>query len=161
MRRVILALLAIVVLGVPALCRADEIDERQNPQEYSDEDSQPLKVASYFVAPVGFLLEWTVARPLHYLMEDTFLAPATDSTYGEDYAPAPIVELPPPDYLPARDPIPKFHTFREETLTAHSPASAPPVETQSGAPPPPVEPQSLAPPAPTTDFSSQPALTRP
>ena len=161
MRRVILALLAIVVLGVPALCRADELDERQNPQGYTDEDSQPLKVASYFVAPVGFVLEWTVARPLHYLMEETFLAPATDSTYGEDGAPAPIAELPPPDYLPAHDPIPKFHTFREETLTARSPASSPPVETQPEASAPPVNTQPLAPPPPTTDFSSQPALTRP
>jgi hypothetical protein len=161
MRRVILTLLAIVVLGLPALCRADELDERQNPEAYTDEDSQPLKIASYFVAPVGYVLEWTVARPLHYLMEDTFLAPATDSTYGEDGAPAPIAELPPPDYLPAHDPIPKFHTFREETLTPHTLASAPPVATQSEAPPPPVDIQPLPPPPPTTDFGSQPALTRP
>jgi len=160
MRRVILALLAIVVLGVPALCRADELDERQNPQAYTDEDSQPLKLSSYFVAPVGFLLEWTVTRPLHYVLEETPLAPAFDSTYSEDTASEPIAELPPPDYLPARDPIPKFHTFREETLTAHSPASPPSVETQPVAPPS-VETQPLAAPPPTTDLGGQPALTRP
>ena len=148
MRRAILALLAIVIFGVPALCRADELTEQQNPREYNDEDSQPLKIVSYFVAPVGFLLEWTVTRPLHYVMEDTFLAPAADSSYSEDAPPEPIKELPPPDYLPARDPIPKFH-LHEESLASHTPASSP-IEIQPSAPP--VESQSLAPPPPPEPY---------
>ncbi len=148
MRRAILALLAIMILGVPALCRADELTEQQNPREYNDEDSQPLKIASYFVAPVGFLLEWTVTRPLHYVMADTFLAPATDSTYSEDTAPAPIRELPAPDYLPARDPIPKFH-LHEEALASHAPASSP-IETQPASPPPVGSP--MAPPPPPEPY---------
>ena len=148
MRRGILVLLAIVILGVPALCRADELTEQQNPKEYNDEDSQPLKIVSYFVAPVGFLLEWTVARPLHYVMEDTFLAPATDSAYSEDAPPAPIRELPTPDYLPARDPVPKFH-LHEETLASHSPASSL-IETQPASQPPAESP--MAPPPPQEPY---------
>ena len=147
MRCAILALLAIVILGVPALCRADELTEQQNPQEYSNEDSQPLRVVSYFVAPVGFLLEWTVARPLHYVMAETFLAPATDSMYSEG-VPEPIRELPPPDYLPARDPIPKFH-LHEEALASHTPASSP-IETQPASRPPVGSP--LAPPPPPEPY---------
>ena len=46
--------------------------DRQNPNEYTDEDSQPLRMLSYLVAPVGFLLEWGVARPLHYVATEYF-----------------------------------------------------------------------------------------
>ncbi len=156
MRRLILALLAIVVFGAPALCRADELTEQENPREYNDEDSQPLKIASYFVAPVGFVLEWTVARPLHYIMEETFLAPAMDSGYSHDAAPAPIAELPPPDYLPPRDPIPKLR-LHEETLASHAPASTL-VETQPVSPAPVETQPSVALPPPAPDAGGQPYL---
>src|ERR1700680_4363376 len=109
MRYASLILIAALILGAPVNSRADS-SESQNPQEYTQEDSQPLRVASYFVAPVGFILEWTVARPLHYIATNTFLAPAMDSEYGEYGAegpPAPIAELPPPDYLPKPEPRPK------------------------------------------------------
>ncbi len=77
MWRAIICLSAALILGVPNLAAAQVIDDdRQNPNEYTDEDSQPLRMLSYFVAPVGFLLEWGVARPLHYVATNTFLAPA-------------------------------------------------------------------------------------
>ncbi len=34
---------------------------------YTDRDSNYLKVIDYFAYPVGVLLEWTIARPLHAL----------------------------------------------------------------------------------------------
>jgi len=59
MWRAIICLSAALILGVPNLAAAQVIDDdRQNPNEYTDEDSQPLRMLSYFVAPVGFLLEW-------------------------------------------------------------------------------------------------------
>lgn len=32
---------------------------------YTDEDSDYLKVASFFIEPVGRVLEWVVFRPIH------------------------------------------------------------------------------------------------
>jgi hypothetical protein len=154
MRRVYLFLLATIVLGAPLAARADELDERQNPQEYEDSrDAQPLRIASYFMMPAGFLLEWTVVRPLHYLATETPLAPAFDSLKNDNREPLPIAELPTPDYLPVHDPIPKFHnTFSDTTLSSmptHEseplptlepvPSKAPTGETQPMALPPPAE----------------------
>lgn len=33
--------------------------------QYEDDDSEYLKVASFFVEPVGRILEWVVFRPIH------------------------------------------------------------------------------------------------
>jgi hypothetical protein len=127
MRRAPLILLALLLLGAPALSRAgEEMDEAQNPKEYTDEDSQPLRFASYFVTPVGFLLEWSIVRPIHYLATNTILAHAFDSEYRTE-TPAAVAELPVPDYLPPRDPVVQPLPLREENLTAapHSRASVP------------------------------------
>ncbi len=88
---------ATLLLGLSASSRADFPNDTRNPKEYSQEDSNPFKLISYVLAPIGFVLEWTVARPLHYLATDTKLAPVMsgdpDITYGS--SPAPIAELPP------------------------------------------------------------------
>ena len=34
---------------------------------YSDAESNPLKIASYPVAVVGYVLEWMFTRPVHFL----------------------------------------------------------------------------------------------
>jgi len=34
---------------------------------YSDAESNPLKIASYPVAVVGYVLEWMITRPVHFL----------------------------------------------------------------------------------------------
>ncbi len=33
--------------------------------EYTDEDSEYIKVAGFFLEPVGQMLEWLVFRPIH------------------------------------------------------------------------------------------------
>ncbi|MFZ0887239.1 MAG: hypothetical protein WA005_02195 [Candidatus Binataceae bacterium] len=94
MRRLPIVVLALLLLGVPALSRADEYNQTRTPQEYDEDDSNPVRVMSYFLTPVGFVLEWTIARPLHYLATETFLAPAMDSEYSSREEPLPVAELP-------------------------------------------------------------------
>jgi hypothetical protein len=116
-------------------------DDR-DPTEYNDEDSQPLKIASYAIAPIGFLLEWTIARPLHYLSTQTPLAPVLGGDRGEDgYPPLPIAELPP-------DNIPNGSETAPYAVVPSSPVVVAPVTAA---------PQSAVPiaPAPST---SQPVL---
>jgi hypothetical protein len=70
-------------------------NDKQNPDEYTDaEDGQPIKIVSYFIAPVGYALEWAVARPLHYLATKTSLAPimSGDTERSEIYNPGPTAE---------------------------------------------------------------------
>ncbi len=113
MRRAVISVCAALLLAASAATvRAQSeqnYEDRQNAQEYTDEDSHPLKVASYFVAPIGVFLEWTVMRPLHYLANDTFLAPVFGAEKYEGLT-IPSAELPPPDVIsegaPAAAPAP-------------------------------------------------------
>jgi len=50
------ALCATAVVAAPASAVADE---------YTNEASNPFRIAYYFVYPVGKFLEYTVTRPLH------------------------------------------------------------------------------------------------
>ena len=47
---------------------------------YTDEDSEYLKVASFFIEPVGQLLEWLVFRPIHAIHH--LVDPTEDIPYG-------------------------------------------------------------------------------
>lgn len=94
MRRLPIVVLALLLLGAPALSHADDFNQSRTSQEYDQDDSNPLRLFSYFLTPVGFVLEWTVARPLHYLATQTFLAPALDSEYEYRDEPLPVSELP-------------------------------------------------------------------
>lgn len=108
MRRFAVSIALVLALAVPAAAFAQgPYNDKQNPNEYTNaEDGQPLKFFSYFLAPVGYALEWSVMRPLHYLATKTPLAPALsgDTEYSEIYNPGPTVEplqpLPPAN-LPA------------------------------------------------------------
>ncbi|HVB79938.1 MAG TPA: hypothetical protein VNE82_08315 [Candidatus Binataceae bacterium] len=78
-----------------AFAQQGPYNDKQNPNEYTDtEDGQLLKVISYFLAPIGYALEWGVTRPLHYLATKTALAPAMsgDTEYSEMYNPGPNAE---------------------------------------------------------------------
>jgi len=96
MWRAIICLCAALIIGVPRPAAAQYNDtDRQNPAAYTDEDSQPLRIIAYIVAPVGFILEWGVARPLHYIATNTFLAPAFNGDTREpEYRPPAIAEIP-------------------------------------------------------------------
>lgn len=41
------------------------------PDEYDDSQSNPLRIAAYLLHPVGWLAEWTLFRPFHYLVSAT------------------------------------------------------------------------------------------
>jgi len=87
-----------MMLAPVAKLRAQEDQpDQQNPYEYNEDDSQPLKIASYFLAPLGYALEWTVARPLNYLATQTPLAPALNPAITPKYPPTKLADLPPPD----------------------------------------------------------------
>ncbi|MGH7813423.1 MAG: hypothetical protein ACREQI_05405 [Candidatus Binataceae bacterium] len=98
MWRAAICLGAALVLASPSFSHAQYNDtDVQHPKEYNDEDSQPLSLASYAVYPLGFALEWLVARPLHYVTGESPLAPAfrpADNTAGQ---PAPVLPIY-PDY---------------------------------------------------------------
>ena len=93
-----------IAMPASALAQQGPYNDKQNPNEYTDtEDGQLLKVVSYFIAPIGYALEWGVTRPLHYLATKTALAPAMsgDTEYSQMYNPGPtaqpIVPAPPAD----------------------------------------------------------------
>jgi hypothetical protein len=86
-----------LAVAMPGMVFAQQgpYNDKQNPDEYTDaEDGQPIKIVSYFIAPVGYALEWAVARPLHYLATKTSLAPAMsgDTERSEIYNPGPTAE---------------------------------------------------------------------
>jgi outer membrane protein OmpA-like peptidoglycan-associated protein len=41
------------------------------PDEYDDSQSNPLRIAAYLMHPVGWLAEWTIFRPFHFLVSAT------------------------------------------------------------------------------------------
>lgn len=93
-----------LAIAMPARAFAQQgpYNDKQNPDEYTDtEDGQLLKFVSYFIAPIGYALEWGVTRPMHYLATKTPLAPALsgDTEYSQIYNPGPtaqpIVPAPP------------------------------------------------------------------
>ena len=91
-----LCMVMALAIAMPARAFAQQgpYNDKQNPNEYTDtEDGQVLKVVSYFIAPIGYALEWGVTRPLHYLATKTALAPAMsgDTEYSQMYNPGPNV----------------------------------------------------------------------
>lgn len=138
MRRTILCVLAALWIALPALARADSQEERGDRSGYTQEDSHPLKVLSYIVAPIGFVVEWTVMRPLHYLATDTPLAPVFNGERESDEnAPPPIAELPPiiePMTAPAA--VAPGGSLHEEQLPPAAPAVAPPARRPPAEPAP-------------------------
>ena len=89
-----LCMIVALAMALPAIAHAQQgpYADKQNPGEYTDtEDGQVLKVVSYFIAPIGYALEWGVTRPLHYLATKTPLAPmmSGDTEYSQINNPGP------------------------------------------------------------------------
>lgn len=127
MWRAVICFCAALALSAPSICQAQYAgSDQQNPREYKNEDSNPLRMMAYVLAPVGFALEWCVARPMHYIANDTALAPVFNG-YRETPPYIPPVPLVPPDKIVESAPPP------QETSLASSPAT-PAKPHPSGAP---------------------------
>jgi hypothetical protein len=92
-----LSMVLALAMAMPGMALAQQgpYNDKQNPNEYTDsEDGQPIKIVSYFIAPIGYALEWGVARPLHYLATKTALAPmlSGDTERSQIYNPGPTAE---------------------------------------------------------------------
>lgn len=66
---------------------------------YDDSQSHPLRLVAYAVHPVGYFLEWTIFRPVHFLVsqrntERVFGHTPHDSPFGGYQA-----------YLPSDTPV--------------------------------------------------------
>jgi hypothetical protein len=139
----ILALVALLaaVLAWPPASYAQQQQNQSNgwqlhdPNEYQQEDSHPVRAIASLLSPIGWALEWGVARPWHYVATNTFLAPVLnggqhDDTWSEYYGtPGPMAEVPipqPPVTGPGASSQPPL---REQNL---GPASAPPTVSSSG-----------------------------
>jgi hypothetical protein len=142
--------LAVATPGM-ALAQQGPYNDKQNPNEYTDtEDGQPIKIVSYFIAPIGYALEWGVARPLHYLATKTALAPimSGDTERSEIYNPGPTAE-----------PIEPFAQANTASSASAAPVTSAPQTPQTYIERTPVGPVEVpAPLAPLTTPPGQPAL---
>jgi hypothetical protein len=116
-----LALIAALLLVAPSFARAQGYSDldKQDPNEYDDQDSQLLNMVSYVLRPIGFTLEWGVARPLHYLATQSPLAPVLGANTDSDSD-----RLPPVTQLPLPDDIEESSTTHHDTVIS-SPYQAP------------------------------------
>src|SRR5262249_39002557 len=95
MRRLVVCLCATLMLYGATVAHAEYDNDAQNPKEYTNEDAQPLRIAAYILSPIGFALEWGVARPLHYIATEPFLATAFSNDLRKpEFHPPAIAELP-------------------------------------------------------------------
>lgn len=100
MWRAAICISAALLLGFPRLSHAQYYDtDRQNPKEYTDEDSQPLALLADVLYPIGFAAEWLVARPLHYISHDSPVSRVFRPVDGVDSRPPPPVPIIPDNTL--------------------------------------------------------------
>jgi outer membrane protein OmpA-like peptidoglycan-associated protein len=84
-----------------------------DPDEYDDSQSNPFRVAAYLLYPAGFIMEWTIFRPFHFLVSST--EPA-EAFFGHVPHPPVISEPRPYPYygmapkVPLKDPTPPAKT---------------------------------------------------
>lgn len=145
MRRIAIILSAALFVALPTISHAQYNDtDRQNPKEYHDEDSQPLAIIADLLYPIGFAAEWLVARPMHYITNDSPAAPVFRPVGGNDAtAPPPIPIIPdntmeaasssstPQDWSPTRAPVTtNSTTIRQRAPSSAAPSSAAPSGSQ-------------------------------
>ncbi len=137
MRTLALVTLLAIAVAFPLSCYAQSSDAQdqpswqlRDPNEYQQEDSHPVRAIGSLLSPIGFALEWGIARPWHYVATQTFLAPVLnggqeEDQWDEDYdsGPVPQVAVPAPQ---AAGPSTSLQAFREENL---APPPAPQVSS--------------------------------
>src|SRR5262245_56900312 len=85
------------------------------PDEYDDSQSNPFRVAAYLLNPAGFILEWTVFRPFHFVVSST--APA-EAFFGHRPHPPVISDPRPYPYYGVAPTVPLKETPPPATVTA-------------------------------------------
>src|SRR5947208_6014329 len=113
-RSYLLTLFFVVVFAPRAVLAASD--------EYDDSQSNPLRIAAYLLHPVGWLAEWTIFRPFHFLVSAT---EPQEAFFGHRPHP-PVLAEPQPmqDYGPAqRTPL------KQTTMQSQAPAPLAPQET--------------------------------
>jgi len=84
MKRILAVSLLALALALPAMASADDC-------KYDDSQSHPLRILAYLVHPIGYALEWAIARPIHYVVSregaDIVFGhtPHDDYSFDEDY----------------------------------------------------------------------------
>lgn len=147
MRKAAVILFAALFVAPPALSHAQYNDnDRQNPNEYTDEDSQPVAILADALYPIGFAAEWLVARPLHWVTTGSPAAPAYRPVGAGDNSPPPLVPIIPDNTIDQ----PSTSTTPQDWSPTRAPVTTNTTVVKPIAPLPPVS----APPA----VSSQPAL---
>lgn len=103
--RVLLAASVLVsILGVKTVIAA--------PDEYDDSQSNPLRVAAYLLHPVGWLAEWLIFRPLHFMVSAT---EPQEAFFGHRPHPPVLVE---PQPLYDYGPVKRFPLQKTEAAPA-------------------------------------------
>jgi hypothetical protein len=157
MRRVAIIFSAALLVALPTISHAQYNDsDRQNPKEYHDEDSQALALFADIIYPIGYGIEWLVARPMHWIANESPVSPVYRPVGGDDASPPPPVPIipdntmeqtttstTPQDWSPTRGPI----TTNATVIKRAAPVA--PTETS---------PQVTSPPSSNQPASSQPAF---
>ena len=118
-RRCFGILLLTLLLASPLRSDAQQQGQQlHDPNEYSEEDSHPVRIFAYLLSPVGVALEYGITRPLHYLATNTPLSAVLDpgkdedtwSEYYENAGPIGAVPLAQSEPVPSNPEIqPGFH----------------------------------------------------
>src|SRR5579872_965968 len=144
MRNVAIVVLLAAALTCPPLLHAQQQDPNKDgwqlhdPNEYQQEDSHPVRAIASLLSPIGWALEWGIARPWHYVATNTFLAPVLnggqeDDTWSEYYGtPGPVAEVPIPQEAIRQPNAATQPPLREQDLGQSAP---PPAATAGSAAP--------------------------
>ncbi|HEY7716886.1 MAG TPA: OmpA family protein [Candidatus Binatia bacterium] len=91
------------------------------PDEYDDSQSNPFRVAAYLLHPVGWLTEWIVFRPFHFLVSAT---EPQEAFFGHRPHPPILAEPQPYHYYGVRRKRPLEQPSPEPIAAAPTPAPA-------------------------------------
>ena len=139
MRTLALVILLAVAVSFPLSCYAQSSNAQdqpswqlRDPNEYQQEDSHPVRAIGSLLSPVGWVLEWGIARPWHYVATQTFLAPVLnggqdEDSWDENYDSGPVTMPPMTAPSAAGSGAPTQQAFREQDLGTHP--GAPPVSS--------------------------------
>jgi hypothetical protein len=79
-RSFVLAIALAALFAVAPAARAHD--------SYDDSEANPLRIVAYAINPIGFGLEWLIARPIHMIVSQPQLEPVFGHVPHEDpYSP--------------------------------------------------------------------------